>query len=612
MSDKKTVRIEKLLTNEICGIDGTAVEICGLTTQGGGGISITGENVMVSGGNDSIVDVESGVFDTISIGGVDYVPRGQIAYAFRFGGPPTNVPTRLPRVVDSDSSMNITGYTGLHAGTNLVFVNDSSSFEKGDHILVGGLHDKDATQETHTITDVSYYRPSTCCQAKLTASFVAGVSTITHYDVNHTGYAFQVGDKVKLGGGDNTIYSVTESDISTADSRYIHISPTLQDPVSNGDCLCMVVPTLETESNLVNTFPTGTEIANKFARTVTKDFYDLSAGDPHWASVELLINSGVSDASIKDYSVNDHLVTTNNGILGTTDEKRFSSSLSFDGVDDNLEVTGSVVNFSSNNFTIDCWFKRTSIDKREFLFGSSDQAIHSTVALELGTGYWKNHRSATVDDSGKLIAHFNYGFDGVNPTVTSHYSLIIGDTMITDAKWHHVAVTRDGINLSLYVDGVKEGTAYSGLSTLDLSRNLDSALPSTTIALNDISTSQYSGPRPLTIGGTKLTSDASNSFYLPFKGYIEDFRITDTVRYHNNFISPVGSASTSLKTEDLSCADVCYDSKYLYVEQAMYANNVFEWNLTGYREGMVSFSGIEFNITGQNTSGLFTMVYPNI
>ena len=49
-----------------------------------------------------------------------------------------------------------------------------------------------------------------------------------------------------------------------------------------------------------------------------------------------------------------------------------------------------------------------------------------------------------------------------------------------------------------------------------------------------------------------------------------------------------------------------------YLEKAMYKNQTFDWNLTGYRESYIGFSGIEFNITGNNTTGLFTMVYPDI
>jgi hypothetical protein len=270
MSNKKTFTADKIKTDEICGITGGPVTICGIDSVSAGNISgsfISGDNLVISGDGNSVIDVKSGVFDEILINGVRYIPREQIAYAFRFGGPPVDIPSRLPRV--TGAGFSATGYDHLHANTNLVFVEDSSSFQSGDHILVGGIHNKSNTQEQHIVTGVSYYRPDNCCQAKTTAAFSADISSsVTHYDASHTGYQFSVNDKIKFEGSD-TVYTVTETDVSTSNSRYVNITPNLTDSVADESCVCLVVPTLETQVDLSNNFALGQQVANKFASTST-------------------------------------------------------------------------------------------------------------------------------------------------------------------------------------------------------------------------------------------------------------------------------------------------------------------------------------------------------
>jgi hypothetical protein len=58
--------------------------------------------------------------------------------------------------------------------------------------------------------------------------------------------------------------------------------------------------------------------------------------------------------------------------------------------------------------------------------------------------------------------------------------------------------------------------------------------------------------------------------------------------------------------------DACFDTSHLYLEKGMYKNQNFDWYMTGYRQSFIDFSGVQVHITGQSTSGLLTLQYPDV
>lgn len=266
MSDKKTFVVEKIKTDQICGLDGGPVSICGLEDVDSiinlSGSNISGQNLFISGSGDSAIIMKSGTFEELYVNGVQYVPRQQIAYAFRFGGPPISVPNELPYVTGGSLSG---GYTGLASGTNQIFVEDSSSFQTGDHVIVGGLYAENENQETHTITGISYYEPEHCCNAKVFADRTAGHNRVYYHEEQQT---ILLNDVVSIDNHSNT-YTVTASYAGGVDEKYIEVDPALSDSVLSGTCVCLLKPTLLTESNLSGDFVTGTQVANRFAVNVT-------------------------------------------------------------------------------------------------------------------------------------------------------------------------------------------------------------------------------------------------------------------------------------------------------------------------------------------------------
>jgi hypothetical protein len=95
----------------------------------------------------------------------------------------------------------------------------------------------------------------------------------------------------------------------------------------------------------------------------------------------------------------------------------------------------------------------------------------------------------------------------------SYVDYNVGSGTISDSAWHHVAVTRSGSSLRIFIDGTQTGTTNTTLGTA----SIDNAI------------ADYR------VGST--TDGALN-----FNGYIDDLRITKGVaRYTSSFTAPTAA-----------------------------------------------------------------------
>lgn len=107
-------------------------------------------------------------------------------------------------------------------------------------------------------------------------------------------------------------------------------------------------------------------------------------------------------------------------------------------------------------FEADCtyivWFKTTSTGATKYLFSEGQ----STVAVQ--------HASLRISSGNKVVAAAINDANAAPFTVT-------GTTTVTDGNWHMAALVKSGTTLTLYVDGVTEGTpaTLSGTWTLNTS-----------------------------------------------------------------------------------------------------------------------------------------------
>lgn len=191
----------------------------------------------------------------------------------------------------------------------------------------------------------------------------------------------------------------------------------------------------------------------------------------------LILNESIpfQNNTFLDSSQNNFTITRN----GTPTQGSFSpfgldlGSINFNGSSNYLTVSGGdVFNFGSSNFTIECWFYANSASTGFagiFVKGSSGDFGRYTLNMNSSTGtrpeFWIN----------------SWGVSG--PICGS-------STIITDGKWHHLAVVRNNNVFTFYVDGQagsvtntwtgsiddSSATPYIGVDPFSFSRELNALI----------------------------------------------------------------------------------------------------------------------------------------
>ena len=106
-------------------------------------------------------------------------------------------------------------------------------------------------------------------------------------------------------------------------------------------------------------------------------------------------------------------------------------SAEFDGSGDYLTASAnSAFNFGTGDFTVEAWVNKTAG----------------------GGGIWTNGPTSS--------GSFGFYMQGTGELRCDYYggTGLIGTTQIPDNVWHHVAVSRNGSDLSLYINGVRDAT----------------------------------------------------------------------------------------------------------------------------------------------------------
>ena len=178
-----------------------------------------------------------------------------------------------------------------------------------------------------------------------------------------------------------------------------------------------------------------------------------------------------------------------------------SGSVSFDGSDDHLNITGSDLAFGTGNFTLEFWV----------YFSSSDSTLDTIMET----------RSNTSLSDGFLIGRFHTsGYENKIALYTGGYR-IASNSGVSNNTWTHVAVVRTGSTTKMYIDGVAQSTTYSD-------------------------SNNYSND-DLIIG-----ENANNTYQL--HGLISNFRmVKGTAVYTSNFTVPTATLTAVTNTKLLCC-----------------------------------------------------------
>lgn len=111
---------------------------------------------------------------------------------------------------------------------------------------------------------------------------------------------------------------------------------------------------------------------------------------------------------------------------------------------------------------------------------------------------------------------------------------LCGSSIVDDGQWHHVAVVRKSSNgaIKLFIDGVLEDEVMTSSATGDISYR------------DNRPTSQPNSDPFLVFGAEK--HDYPGSLY--FNGWLDEIRISDTLRYNTNFTPPTAPYATDNRT----------------------------------------------------------------
>ncbi len=123
------------------------------------------------------------------------------------------------------------------------------------------------------------------------------------------------------------------------------------------------------------------------------------------------------------------------------------TSLSLNGADDSFANFGSFIGqFGKNDFTVAFWFQTTDTS-----LGNSD-LIGNRAAFGHG-----NFFSVRMNQYGTVSAEVDEDADGTN-----YIGVKSNMSGLNDGNWHHIAITRSGKTLSLYVDGSLSNSGIGG------------------------------------------------------------------------------------------------------------------------------------------------------
>lgn len=208
------------------------------------------------------------------------------------------------------------------------------------------------------------------------------------------------------------------------------------------------------------------------------------ATDPSFASVSLLLRMDGSNGSttITDNSSNAHTITVfGNAQLTTADKKYGTAALTLDGTGDYVMTPADAdFAFGTGDFTVECWCKPTVVNSNDGLFTFG--GLSSGLFLASFTSNWYLGTA---------------GSGGTNMGAA------------TAGSWQHIAVTRSGTSLRLFINGTQLG------GTLTNSTNL-------------------------TDNQLKIGYYYDNTF--GFVGLIDEFRVTKGLaRYTSNFTAPTAA-----------------------------------------------------------------------
>jgi hypothetical protein len=212
------------------------------------------------------------------------------------------------------------------------------------------------------------------------------------------------------------------------------------------------------------------------------------SGDPYFSNVVLLLHmdGGNGSTTFTDSSPNPKSVTAAGGATISTAQSRFGGASGLFGNPKQLQIPNSTdFNLSGGDVTIEAWFYAVTLP--------------ANVATAAGVLISKDEFGSNF--SWHIGVAANGGIFTTNNANTSY----IWYSPITTGEWHHIAVSRNGGVMRMFLDGVLMGSVYANTLLTDAAADV-------------------------TVGCTSYNNPGNF-----FNGYIDELRVTKGVgRYGSN------------------------------------------------------------------------------
>jgi len=223
-------------------------------------------------------------------------------------------------------------------------------------------------------------------------------------------------------------------------------------------------------------------------------------GDPYYSAVSLMLSMDGTNGSttFTDSSLNALTITPTSATISTSQAK-YGASGYFNGTSAYITAASSAITLGTSDFTIEFWIYPLDVRTFSLYDSRTNETNPNGNGFVIGT----NASQAWV--------------------VYQAANRIVGPTVVAN-QWTHVAVTRSGSSVKMYINGTQVGSTWT-----------------TTGSFSD--------------GATLIGTDyPKNARFV--NGYIDDFRISRFARYVSNFTPPTSALPT---TASSTVADPYYN-----------------------------------------------------